>query len=252
MGVCYDIPVPDTQTFSIKTDVFEGPLELLLDLIEKRKLLINDISLASVTDEYMAYVTTLAEGHLRDTAQFVLVASTLLLIKSKSLLPVLDLTDEEEAQVDDLETRLKLYQIYRDAGMQLRSLFGTRVLHSRTFVPLATPLFLPDSYTTPNAIGTAIQTVLRNLPQPQTPRVHVSVRAVVSLEDMMKRLEERITTQMKLRFSAFSASGERADVIVSFLAVLELIKQGIIMVRQEARFADFDIERESVDTPRYS
>ncbi len=249
-GICYDILVPDTQ-FSIKTDVFEGPLELLLDLIEKRKLLINDIALASVTDEYMAYVTTLAEGHMHDTAQFVLVASTLLLIKSKSLLPVIDLTDEEEAGVEDLEKRLKLYQIYRSAGICMRQIFGTRMLYQRPFVPLATSLFIPDSFTTPDALTHAMARVIHNLPQSLTPRTHVSVRKVMSLEEMMKRLEERITAQMKIRFSAFSGNSEKAEIIISFLAVLELIKQGLVMVEQEARFADFDIERESVDTPRY-
>jgi segregation and condensation protein A len=73
------------KSFVIKTPVFEGPLELLLSLIEKRKLFINDIALASVADEYMEHVRTLSEFPMRDVAQFVLVAATLVLIKSKSL-----------------------------------------------------------------------------------------------------------------------------------------------------------------------
>ena len=241
--------------FSIKTEVFEGPLELLLDLVEKRKLLINDISLAVVTDEYMAYVATLErEGgnNIGDTAHFVLIAATLLLIKSKSLLPVLDLTDEEEASIEDLETRLKLYKIYKDAGIQIRAQFGARMLYVRPFAPATNSLFLPDPYTTTGNMQEAIRRVLLNLPKKAVQRVQVAVRKVVSLEDMMKRLEERITKQFKLSFSKFSESGERANVIVSFLAVLELVKQGIIMARQSSRFADFDIERETIDTPRYS
>lgn len=239
------------NSFSIKTEVFEGPLELLLDLIEKRKFLINDISLAAVTDEYMAYISTIAKNQLGETAQFVLVASTLLLIKSKSLLPVLDLTDEEETSIEDLEARLKLYQIYRRASVILREVFGTRMLHKRPSQAITTPLFISDSYTTLPSITAAISTVLVNLPKKQTPRVQIAIKKVISLEDMMQRLEERITKQFKISFSAFSESGERAHVIVSFLAVLELIKQGIIMVQQSARFADFDIERETVDTPHY-
>ena len=244
--------MPDTQAFSVQTEVFQGPLELLLDLIEKRKLLINDISLAAVTGDFMAYVGALEEQehHLRQTAHFVLIASTLLLIKSKSLLPVLDLTDEEEASIEDLETRLKVYKIYREASVMLRATFGSHMLYSRPFEPITTPLFIPDSYTTLANIETAISTVLVNLPKKILPRVEVAIRKVISLEDMMKRLEERITKQFKISFSKFS-DGERGNIIVSFLAVLELIKRGLIMVRQEARFADFDIERESVDTPRY-
>ena len=84
--------VLDPEKFSIKTEQFEGPLEPLIDLVEKRKLLINDISLAEVTDEYMARVSKMQERSLPNTAQFITLAATLLLIKSKSLLPVLDLT----------------------------------------------------------------------------------------------------------------------------------------------------------------
>ena len=74
--------VHNATTFAIKTEVFEGPLELLLELVEKRKLLINDISLASVTDEYMHHVSKMQEASLPNPAQFVALASTLLLIKS--------------------------------------------------------------------------------------------------------------------------------------------------------------------------
>lgn len=230
-------------------------MELLLDLIEKRKLLINDISLAAVTDDYMAYVGALEAGEgnrLGDRAQFVLVASTLLLIKSKSLLPMLDLTDEEAADIEDLETRLRLYKIYKDASILVRAQFGQHMLYARPFAPVTDPLFILDSYTTTSALQEAMSRVLLNLPKKAAPRAQVSVKKVISLEDMMKRLEKRITEQFKISFSKLAAGGEKGEVIVSFLAVLELVKQGIVMVRQAERFADFDIERESVDTPRYS
>lgn len=242
-----------TEEFSIRTDVYEGPLELLLELIEKRKLLINDISLANVTDEYMAYVGTLEEQRLPQTARFVVVAATLLLIKSRSLLPVLTLTEEEEASIDDLEQRLKLYRIYAHASADLRRRFGAQMLHARPFRAAVTPLFLPDAYTQISGMQTAIRDVLANLPQPKAPKQTVAVKKVVSLEDMMRRLEQRILGQMKVSFRSFSGeTKERAEVIVSFLAVLELVKQGIAMVSQHERFADFDITREHIDTPSYS
>jgi segregation and condensation protein A len=86
--------VDTRDIFSFKTEVFEGPLSLLIELIEKRKLLINDISLAAVTDEYMRRVAEMERSPLRETAEFIVLASTLLLIKSKSLLPILSLTEE--------------------------------------------------------------------------------------------------------------------------------------------------------------
>lgn len=238
-------------TFAIKTDVFEGPLELLLDLIERRKLLINDISLAAVTDDYIAYVRTLQEHHLAETSHFVLTASTLLLIKSKSLLPVLELTEEENRDVANLEERLKLYQLFRDKGRELSTLFGVHMLYEKQYVPDTTPLFTPDRRTTLSSLAEALQEVIRRFPKPVF-RPQVSVRKMITLEEMIKRVEQRITQQFKLSFKELTHTQERTDVIVGFLAVLELVKQGTILVRQEQHFHDIIIEREAVDTPRYT
>jgi segregation and condensation protein A len=238
------------NSFAIKTEVFEGPLELLLDLIEKRKLLINDISLASVTDEYIAYVRTLQESHLQETSHFVLIASTLLLIKSKSLLPVLELSNEEISSIDDLEYRLKLYQLYRNASIALSTSFGKTPLFSRTYIPDTTPLFTPDARVTTENIKESLLDVIRRFPK-KVFRPHVAIQKVISLEEMIKSVEERITKHFKLSFNDFTKSQERKHVIVSFLAILELVKQGTVMVEQEARFYDITVEKEGLDTPRY-
>src|ERR1700675_2175012 len=106
---------------SIKTPVYEGPLELLLELIEKRKFLINDISLAAVTDEYIARVNAAVELPVGETAEFVALAATLLLIKSRSLLPQLELTSDESRDIKELEYRLALYQIIKETARGLQS-----------------------------------------------------------------------------------------------------------------------------------
>jgi segregation and condensation protein A len=238
-------------TFDIETVGFKGPLELLLDLIEKRKLLVNDVSLAAVTDEYIAYVKALEEHPIPETAQFVYVASTLLLIKSKSLLPILDLTEEEKGSVEELEHRLQLYQLFRDVSQEIKTRFGVTVLYERPFVAPTDPIFVPDRYATVDALASAIRDVLHNLPQIEV-RPVARVQKVISLDDMMKRLEERILKQFKTSFKEFTKdAGERGDVIVGFLAVLELVKRGAVSARQEGRFEDIHIERDGVDTPRY-
>ena len=245
------ISVNGTQTFSIKTDVFEGPLELLLELIEKRKLLINDVSLATVTDEYMDYVSKLQENTMRETSHFVLVASTLLLIKSKSLLPILELTEEESESISDLEYRLRLYDLFRKISRDIQQQFGASIMYPRTFIPDTKPIFTTDRFTTTKALREAMQDIVKDLPK-KIVRNNVSVEKVVSLEDTIRRLHDRITKQFKLSFKDFAGGdGEQKTVIVSFLAVLELVKQGVVMVQQEARFADFHIEREDIDMPKY-
>src|SRR3989344_8575319 len=96
------------KIYEVKTSVFEGPMDLLLDLIEKKKLFINEISLAQVTDDYLTYIKSLPKTNLRSITSFVFIAATLVLIKSKSLLSSFKLTEEEESQVEDLERRLKM------------------------------------------------------------------------------------------------------------------------------------------------
>ena len=241
----------DTKQFAVKTEVFEGPLELLLELVEKRKLLINDINLAEVTDEYMQLVAERQEASLPHTAQFVALAATLLLIKSKSLLPVLELTREEEATIDDLEERLKLYKIYRDAARGISERFGKAIMHERQFVENTEPIFTTDQYTELSVLGEAMYSVINNLPQP-TIRPKVQVKKVISLDEMTERLQSRIERQMKLTFQELVAGeGERATVIVGFLAILESVKQGNILVAQATRFSDIEIERERASAPKY-
>ncbi len=238
-------------TFSFKSNVFEGPLELLIELVEKRKLLINDISLASVTDEYIRHVSEMQEKSLPHTAQFVQLAATLLLIKSKSLLPVLELTKEEEATIDDLEDRLRQYQVFRDAGVYLASIFGKNRLYSPKFVAPKDAVFVPDDWCNMSALHEAMGSVLQNLPKKEF-KPKVQVKQTISLEEMMVSLQKRIESQLKTRFSEIRAEAtEHKTVIVGFLAILELFKQGNVLVTQLGRFDDIEIELEQGSTPRY-
>ncbi len=244
---------PQSQNpFHIQSDAYSGPLDLLIDLIEKRKFLVNDISLASVTDDYMAYVARFEKSPLRDMADFIVLASTLLLLKSKSLLPVLELTETEEETIESLEERLRYYQIFRTAGKTLESIFGRTMLYEKRFIPEKNPLFLPDQYTNQSALKIAIHDVLKNLPKKvEKPKVHV--RTVVSLEEMIDKLRERIEQQFSCKFREFTGgSTERATVIVGFLAVLEMVKQGKVIVHQSIRFDEMIIEHDGATTPHYS
>ena len=241
----------EINSFAVKTEVFEGPLDLLLDLVEKRKLLINDISLAEVTNEYMRTVSEMQERSLPGTAQFIVLAATLLLIKSKSLLPVLDLSEEEENTIEDLEERLKLYQIYRNAGKTVEAAFGTKMCHERQFVAKNDPIFTTDKFTELSELSNAMHRVLSELPKkPEKPKVQV--KKVISLEEMVDRLKNRIERQMKLRFSELlEEDREPTTIIVGFLAVLESVKQGSILVAQAERFHEIEIERVGFSTPKY-
>lgn len=251
MNVDVEQTTHNTAIFNIKTDVYSGPLDLLIDLIEKRKLLINDISLVSVTDDYMAYVARFEKSPLRDMADFIVLASTLLLLKSKSLLPVLELTEIEEETIESLEKRLQYYQLFRNAGKTIELLFGKSMLYEKRFIPEKNPLFITDTYTELPSLSIAMHSVLRNLPK-KIEKPKVQVRTVVSLETMIERLKDRIERQFSCNFKDLTEnSKERTIIIVGFLAVLEMVKQGGILVRQSTHFCDIEIEQEKNTTPRY-
>src|SRR3989344_1726839 len=127
---------------TVKTSVYEGPLEVLLELIEKRKLLINDISLASVTDEYIARVNTMPHLPVGETAEFISLAATLLLIKSRSLLPNLQLSDDESRDIKELEYRLALYQLVKEASAGLGAAKETYLYEG--VAREMEPLYIPD------------------------------------------------------------------------------------------------------------
>lgn len=232
----------------IKTPVYEGPLELLLELIEKRKLLINDISLASVTDEYIARVNSLSELPVGETAEFVALAATLLLIKSRSLLPSLELSDDEARDIKELEYRLALYQIIKEHSRTLLRQFAAPALYEGN-TPELPPLFMPDPWVSGPALRGAAQSLIEGFPQTLAlPKV--AVKKIVSLEEMIERLAARIQKAFRLSFKEFSGK-EKTEVIVGFLALLELIKQGIIKATQQGPHEDIELEVAAVSTPRY-
>ena len=243
--------------YQIKTEIFEGPLETLLSLIEKRKLFINDISLAKVADDYITYVKNLENFPIADSAHFILIASTLVLIKSKSLLPNLSLSEEEEHNIEDLEKRLSEYQKYKALSLHLKQRFGINVSYLRLPSKEKIIVFAPDKWTTKENIFETIKTVILNIPKKEVVQKAI-VQKVISLEEMIENLTERITSSLKMSFKDFSGlsgkTGMKADkieVIVSFLAMLELVKQGIIHVRQDRDFQDIEMETESLSVPRY-
>lgn len=223
-------------------------MEVLLELIEKRKLLINDISLSAVTDEYIARVGAMPHLPVGETAEFISLAATLLLIKSRSLLPNLQLSEEESCDIKELQYRLAIYQIIKEASFGL-SRMDEVYLYEGTPRELE-PLYIPDPSVTPTSLRSAAQTLIDGFPATLIlPKVEV--KKIVSLEEMIDRLAARVSKAFTMSFKEFAGTKERGEVIVGFLALLELVKQGIIKAEQEAHYGDITLESNSVSTPNY-
>jgi len=239
--------------YTVKTEVFEGPLELLLTLIEKRKLLINDISLAAVTDDFISHINKNTSVPLLGRAHFILVASTLLLIKSKSLLPAILFTEEETESIEDLERRLRLYKLFRKQGLRIRERAGKSEMYLPEHRLSSKSIFSPHKGITLKKIAHAIQIVIQELPQRDAiPKAVVA--KVISVEAIIEKLTDRIQKGLEVSFREFSGLGkdEKMQVVVSFLALLELVKQGMLSVTQDQLFEDIRMETTNVSTPRYT
>lgn len=242
----------ESSVFQIKTEVFEGPLDLLLQLIEKRKLFINDVSLAKVTDDYIEHIKAVDHFPMSDAAQFILIASTLLLLKSKSLLPSITLTEEEEESIEDLERRLKMYRYFQKLSKGVYEIFGVSVIFPRNYVRVTEPLFSPQKGFTTNVALQTVNDIIVHLPR-RTKNPEVSVKKAVSLEETIRSLSERMQQSLKMSFKEFAQheKAEKIEVIVGFLALLELIKQEFLDAHQDAHFDDIYMETKAPGLPQY-
>lgn len=237
---------PIASAYTVKTHVFEGPLELLLNLVEGKKLFINEIALAAVTNDYLAFARA-AAGDLTELTSFLSVAATLILIKSRSLLPGFLVTKEEEKDIVDLESRLALYAMMRDISVELSARYGTKVVRLGVDRMLIASVFAPDPKLTADIVRAAALECLVRVPKEEV-LPEVRVRKIVSIDAMLDDLTERIAGAVKMSFREWQGSvvgtdreAVKSNVIVSFLAMLELVRQGMMDALQHADFDDIEL-----------
>lgn len=240
--------------FTLETDEFTGPIELLLSLIEKRKLAINDISLSLVTDEFLSFVSRFgAHEKLADRIHFVYTASTLALIKTKSLLPNISLEEDEEVDILRLKQRLELHRAFQE-----QALFLSKKIHTKRqfFTALDRPQevrFSPHEDVHSGSLFSALHDVLHELPEPRLQKKEAHVSLAIHIEEIMDRLIQRLGQQPKVNFNQHIREGKKDHShkkqykvykVVSFLALLELVRNQGLNVRQELLFDDIHVTQE--------
>ncbi len=254
----YNYKMPGKENYSVVTEAFEGPLDLLLHLIESRKMHISDVSLSKITDDYINYLDKLEKFSIKSSADFILTASVLMLIKSKSLLPELNLTLEEEQSIEELENRLKEYQRIKKLSINIENNFGKKIIFARQSDKRIKVIFSPDENIKKENLLSLIKEVLRQVPQKiLSPKAIVD--KIISLEEVINNLSERIQNSLKMSFKEYSglnssnfSKEKKINIVVSFLAMLELVKQGVIKVKQENQFGDIDMNTQQLNTPNYN
>lgn len=245
--------------YPIHLPVFEGPLDLLLRLIEREELDITTVALAQVTDQYLAQLSEMEQRQAKELADFLVVAARLLLIKSLALLPS---PPRRGAEVDtqdagqDLVRQLQIYKRFKDVAARLRER-EEQGLHSYVrLVPLPHRDPQPDlSDVTVEDLLAIAQEALDVTPGPAVDEVVTPV--TVTIADQIDHIERRLAEKRQFAFRQLLAeAASRIEIIVTLLALLQLMKEDRALVRQEQPFGEIIIRRRArsmpADTPATS
>ena len=231
----------DSPLYQVKLEVFEGPLDLLLHLIEKQELDITKVSLVAVTDQYLEYIHRLEHISADNLADFLVVAAKLLLIKSRALLPAPPSVEgeEEEDVGEELARQLREYKQLKELSQQLRQREDQGL---RSYLRIAAPpqlekqLDLSD-VSLENLIA-AVREVLETEPEASPVNELVSPLAV-SISDRIEAIETLVKARGQFSFQhLLREARSKTEVIVTFLALLELIKARRVRVQQERLFGE--------------
>ncbi|MCW5853789.1 MAG: segregation/condensation protein A [Anaerolineae bacterium] len=235
-----------SQSYRVQLSVFDGPLDLLLHLIEEQALDITVVALGQVTDQFLAYVRTLETPDPRLLADFLDVGAKLVLIKSRSLLPRPPAPAPDEEGEEDvgeaLARQLREYQQYKRlaAQLQAREAAGLHTF-TREAPPPDLPLTLGLEGVTLSDLVTAVRRALARLPATPPPGLPVRPHTV-TIETKMAELRDRLSRGPLAFHSWLDEAQTRYEVIASFLALLELVKQQAVHARQSGPFADIWLE----------
>lgn len=233
--------------FVVRQQKFEGPLDLLLQLIQEQKLSVNEISLAQVTDEFIEHLKALqnqGESDQETLAEFLVIASQLLLIKSRSLLPQFQASPEEEASIAELEDRLRQYQQIKELARELGGMAkGGPKSFSREAYAGHEQIFYPPKNLTAAMLARAFRGILETIPKIEK-LAEEKIKKIISLEEKIAELQSLLRGKVERAFSELIAGAkEKVEVIVSFLALLELAKQKLISFEQRGLFGDIKIRK---------
>lgn len=225
----------------ITLDQFSGPFSLLISLIDDEKLSISDLSLSQVTEQYLAYLDGLEEKKAEELSDFLVVASRLLLLKARLLLPQL-MPDEEEGP--DLAEQLRLYKMFVKASRHIDKLWLAQATSYGRVEALrkATEFVVPKNVTSKNLLESMWHLIKRI--RPPKPMPEMSIDKTVSLRETITKFKNLFKKLNALTFDeCLSEKGNKTEILVSFLAILELVKQNIVSLRQSSNFDTIHIQK---------
>ncbi len=234
-----------TETYVIHLPVYDGPLDLLLELIEQAELDITKVALAQITDQYLSYLRRLQEHHLEDLTSFLVIAARLIQIKSEALLPRPPQREAgEEDPGDALARQLIEYKKYK----QVANILAQRMNEGyRSYIRIVAPPVIEPSLDmmelTLDDLRAALIDALTSIEE--TPAANnIIIPHHVRIRDKIRRIIDNLTNARQTTFRAvLEGAQSRLEIVVSFIAILELIKQHRVSVQQDALFGEITLTR---------
>lgn len=245
-----NILVLETKKYSLKLENFEGPLDLLCHLVDKNKMDINQVKISEITDQYIEYINTMQELKLEVTSEFLVMASTLLYLKSKSLLPKVDLEGEEELTEEELIYRIIEYKKYKEISKKLREYFDK---YSKRFYKFQEKIDLPNRKLEKEYSSSQIINAYKNLIERNEKKINknainiekIAIAEKVTVASKVKDIFKELSNRPKFIFNKLCVTNKynKLETITAFSGVLELSKQKTIFTEQELAFGDITIEK---------
>ena len=241
----------ETNKYAIKLDNFEGPLDLLCHLVDKNKMDINQIKISEITDQYIEYINKKQELNLDVTSEFILMASTLLFIKSKSLLPK-QVEDEAELTEEELIHRIIEYKKYKEISKKLKELYQ---VYSKRFYKVPDKIELPARKLEQNYSKDLIEQSYKNLLEKNKSKINknainiekIAITETVTVTSKVKDIFKELIKKPRFIFSKLCSAKKytRLETVTAFSGILELTRRNKIKAQQERNFGDIIVEKAS-------
>ena len=241
----------ETNKYAIKLDNFEGPLDLLCHLVDKNKMDINQIKISEITDQYIDYINKMQELNLDVTSEFILMASTLLFIKSKSLLPK-QVEDEAELTEEELVHRIIEYKKYKEISKKLKEFYQ---VYSKRFYKVPDKIELPARKLEQNYSKDLIEQSYKNLLEKNKSKINknainiekIAITETVTVTSKVKDIFKELIKKPRFIFSKLCSAKKytRLETVTAFSGILELTRRNKIKAQQERNFGDIIVEKAS-------
>ena len=239
----------ETKKYSIKIDNFEGPLDLLCYLIDKNKMDIYDVKISEITEQYIAYLNEMEEMNLEIASEFLVMASTLLYLKSKNLLPK---QDEEEAEIteEELIRRIIEYKKFKEISKTLKENY---MVYSNRFFKGEEQIKLPKQKLEKNYSPEKLPEIYKDLVERTSVKINQNAKNIekialidrYTVADKVKEMVKILTKQKKFIFNKLFTirKNDKQEVITAFSGLLEMSKTNKVQTEQNNIFGDILVER---------